>query len=59
MASDLGVQSDDSLTPLDTYLFEDVFYDSELEKLNITDGEIESVSVFTKIPKNSIKRIMQ
>ncbi|HFG2003376.1 TPA: type III restriction-modification system endonuclease, partial [Vibrio cholerae] len=34
---------------------EDVFYDSELEKLNITDGEIESVSVFTKIPKNSIK----
>lgn len=55
MASDLGVQSDDSLTPLDTYLFEDVFYDSELEKLNITDGEIESVSVFTKIPKNSIK----
>ncbi|WP_064663996.1 type III restriction-modification system endonuclease [Pseudoalteromonas sp. MQS005] len=55
MASDLGVYNDDSLTPLDTYLFEDVFYDSELEKLNITDGEIESVSVFTKIPKNSIK----
>lgn len=55
IASDLGVQNDDSLTPLDTYLFEDVFYDSELEKLNITDGEIESVSVFTKIPKNSIK----
>ncbi|MEZ8236809.1 hypothetical protein AB6C62_25310 [Vibrio splendidus] len=26
-----------------------------MEKLNITDGEIESVSVFTKIPKNSIK----
>lgn len=55
MASDLGVYNDDSLTPLDTYLFEEVFYDSELEKLNITDGEIESVSVFTKIPKNSIK----
>lgn len=55
MASDLGVYNDDSLTPLDAYLFEDVFYDSELEKLNITDGEIESVSVFTKIPKNSIK----
>ena len=32
-----------------------MFYDSELEKLNITDGEIASVSVFTKIPKNSIK----
>lgn len=55
MASDLGIHHDNSLTPLDTYLFEDVFYDSELEKLNITDGEIESVSVFTKIPKNSIK----
>lgn len=54
-ASDLGVNSDNSLTPLDSYLFEDVFYDSELEKLNITDGEIEYVSVFTKIPKNSIK----
>ncbi|MDV4217821.1 type III restriction-modification system endonuclease [Acinetobacter baumannii] len=55
VASDLGVHSDPTLTPLDSYLFEDVFYDSELEKLNITDGEIESVSVFTKIPKNSIK----
>jgi type III restriction enzyme len=55
MASDLGVYNDDYLTPLNTYLFEDVFYDSELEKLNITDGEIESVTVFTKIPKNSIK----
>ncbi|GGE76063.1 type III restriction-modification system endonuclease [Shewanella carassii] len=54
-ASDLGIHSDYSLTPLDTYLFEDVFYDSELEKRNITDGEIESVSVFTKLPKNSIK----
>jgi type III restriction enzyme len=55
IASDLGVHNDDLLRPLDAYLFEDVFYDSELEKLNITDGEIESVTVFTKIPKNSIK----
>lgn len=54
-ASDLGVHSDPTSIPLDSYLFEDVFYDSELEKLNITDGEIESVLVFTKIPKNSIK----
>ncbi|MDW2095616.1 type III restriction-modification system endonuclease, partial [Vibrio sp. 1866] len=54
-ASDLGVHADHSVLPLDSYLFEDVFYNSELEKLNITDGEIESVSVFTKIPKNSIK----
>ena len=54
-ASDLGVHTQPNLTPLDSYLFEDVFYDSELEKLNITDGEIDSVTVFTKIPKNSIK----
>ena len=54
-ASDLGIHSDQTLRPLDSYLFEDVFYDSELEKLNITDGEIDSVTVFTKIPKNSIK----
>ena len=32
-----------------------IFYDSALERLNITDGEIQSVAVFTKIPKNSIK----
>lgn len=55
VASDLGTLSDHSLPPLDNYLFEDVFYDSTLEKLNITDGEIESVVVFTKIPKKSIK----
>ena len=54
-ATNLGVHSDEAIAQLDSYLFEDVFYDSELEKLNITDGEIKSVSVFTKIPKNSIK----
>ena len=31
------------------------FYDSELEKQNITIEDIEMVTVFTKIPKNSIK----
>lgn len=54
-ASDLGVLSDNSLKSLDSYLFEDVFYDSELEKLNITKDEIKSVVVFTKIPKKSIR----
>ncbi|EEV7158036.1 type III restriction-modification system endonuclease, partial [Escherichia coli] len=48
-----------SKAPLDTYLFEEVFYDSELERRNITDREIQSVVVsvvvFSKIPKNSIK----
>lgn len=36
------------------YLFEDVFFDSELERENITT-HIAEVTVFTKIPKNSIK----
>ncbi|CDM89781.1 type III restriction-modification system endonuclease [Xenorhabdus bovienii] len=55
LSSDLGILNDSIKPPLDSYLFEEVFYDSELEKLNITDGEITSVAVFTKIPKNSIK----
>ncbi|EES8308101.1 type III restriction-modification system endonuclease, partial [Escherichia coli] len=59
LSSDLGVLQDNSKAPLDTYLFEEVFYDSELERRNITDREIQSVVVsvvvFSKIPKNSIK----
>lgn len=55
VSSDLGVFKEETKPPLAAYLFEEVFYDSELEKLNITDGEIQSVVVFTKIPKNSIK----
>jgi len=38
----------------DNYLFEELFYDSELERENILN-EISEVTVFTKIPKNSIK----
>ena len=37
-----------------SYFFDELFYDSELEKENITK-EINEVVVFTKIPKNSIK----
>ncbi|RUO46299.1 type III restriction-modification system endonuclease [Pseudidiomarina aquimaris] len=55
LSSDLGMHCDETRPPLDSYLFEEVFYDSELERLNITEGEITSVVVFTKIPKNSIK----
>ena len=55
LSSDLGILNGNTKPPLDSYLFEEVFYDSELERLNITDGEIQSVAVFTKIPKNSIK----
>ncbi|MCP6745005.1 hypothetical protein NL531_32050, partial [Klebsiella pneumoniae] len=47
LSSDLGVLHDNTKPPLDSYLFEEVFYVSELERLNITDGEIQSVAVFT------------
>ncbi|RRT90075.1 type III restriction-modification system endonuclease [Empedobacter falsenii] len=52
-AGDIGVQfSEDKVA--DNYYFEELFYDSELEKKNITE-RIKEVIVFTKIPKNSIK----
>ena len=53
-ASDLGVHYYEDATSAKSYLFEDVFYDSDLEKKNIIE-DIEHVTVFTKIPKNSIK----
>lgn len=52
-ASDIGVfYSDEKVA--DNYLFDELFYDSELEKNNIKT-KISEVIVFTKIPKNSIK----
>ncbi len=52
-AGDIGVQfSEDKVA--ENYYFEELFYDSELEKKNITE-KIKEVIVFTKIPKNSIK----
>jgi type III restriction enzyme len=52
-ASDVGVfYSDDTVA--DNYLLDALFYDSELEKENITQ-QIREVVVFTKIPRNSIK----
>ena len=52
-ASDVGVlYSDEEVA--DNYYFNELFYDSELEKKNI-ETEIKEVVVFTKIPKNSIK----
>jgi type III restriction enzyme len=52
-ASDLGILfSEESVA--NTYLFEELYFDSELEKTNIRK-ELEEVIVFTKIPKNSIK----
>ncbi len=52
----LGVLQDNTSPPLDSYLFEEVFYDSELEKLNMTEGEVRSVIVSQdsqKFNKNS------
>lgn len=52
-AADIGVHLD-SNTVADNYYFEELFFDSELEKRNISE-KIKEVIVFTKIPKNSIK----
>ncbi len=52
-ASDIGVlYSNDKVA--ENYFFNELFYDSELEKENIKT-KITEVIVFTKIPKNSIK----
>jgi type III restriction enzyme len=53
LAHNLGTKFDEHL-PDKKYLFEEVFFDSELEKENIIE-QIEKVTVFSKIPKNSIK----
>lgn len=50
---DLGVRSVGG-EAVREYLFDEVFFDSELERENIVE-EIAGVVVFTKIPKNSIK----
>jgi type III restriction enzyme len=52
-ASDIGVLFSDERVA-ESYFFEELYYDSELERTNITTN-IEEVIVFTKIPKNSIK----
>lgn len=52
-SSDLGVLFEDSKAPK-KYLFDEIYYDSDLEMKNIKNPP-ESVTVYTKIPKNSIK----
>ena len=53
LASDIGIlYSDEKVAK--SYLFDELFYDSQLEKENIQQN-IDEVVVFTKIPKNSIK----
>ncbi|MFH1004911.1 MAG: type III restriction-modification system endonuclease [Bacteroidota bacterium] len=52
-ASDIGIMfSDEDVAK--TYFFDELYYDSDLEKTNIKT-DIKEVIVFTKIPKNSIK----
>ncbi len=52
-ASDVGILfSDEDIA--NAYFFDELYYDSDLEKTNIK-SEIKEVIVFTKIPKNSIK----
>ena len=54
-ASDIGIlHSDEEVA--ESYFFNELFYDSELEKDNIKqEPKITEIVVFTKIPKNSIK----
>ncbi len=52
-SANVGVSYSDRRVASD-YYFEELFYDSELEKENI-EMDLEEVTVFTKIPKNSIK----
>ena len=52
-AADIGVNYSDEKVA-DNYYFEELFYDSDLEKENIQYDDI-VIEVFTKIPKNSIK----
>ncbi len=53
-AAGLGTEQDEQEKTAKQYLFEEVFYDSPLEKDNIISS-IKEVTVFTKIPKNSIR----
>ncbi len=52
-ASDVGINYTDEKVA-DNYLFDELFYDSELESKNIKTN-LQEVVVFTKIPKSSIK----
>lgn len=51
--ADLGVENGNE-TVANSYLFDELYFDSKLEKENIVN-EIDEVVVFTKIPRRSIK----
>lgn len=52
-SANVGRFQDDSLVP-NNYFFNEIFFDSEIEKENIKTN-IQEVIVYTKIPKNSIR----
>ncbi|MEP3231781.1 MAG: type III restriction-modification system endonuclease [Hyphomicrobiales bacterium] len=52
-SNDVGTMFEDGLAPKD-YLFDEIFYDGELELQNIKE-EIDEIIVYSKIPKNSIR----
>jgi len=52
-ASDIGVKFSDTKVA-DNYLLDRLYYDSDLERLNI-ETQIKEVIIFTKTPRNSIK----
>ena len=57
-ASDVGINCDSSITVSDKYLYDEAYFDSELERDNInpsTNNEIDEVVVYAKIPKGSIR----
>ncbi|QIM63431.1 restriction endonuclease subunit R [Pasteurellaceae bacterium Orientalotternb1] len=53
-AANLGVKSEE-YSPLESFLFDSVVFDSEIERQNIVEGAVNAITVFTKIPKNAIK----
>jgi type III restriction enzyme len=53
-AMNLGRIHEDQIIFNDSYLFNELFYDSPLEKDNICN-KVTEVTVFTKVPKNSIR----
>ncbi len=52
-AANLGVEHAPGVA-VQSYMFDEIYYDSDLERENILSN-IDTISVFTKIPKNSIK----
>ena len=52
-AGNLGAEKSDGVA-VSSYLFDEIYFDSELEKENISEN-IDTITVFTKIPKNSIR----